>query len=288
MQSVAGLTAVALVAFALNSVLCRLALEPRLIDAGSFTALRLASGAIALVLLLRIRPDTPANVRRPAGGSFVAAFALFAYAAPFSYAYLQLPAGVGALILFGCVQTTMIGWDLLRGGRPRPAEWLGLLLALGGLTALTLPGQSAPPLGASALMAVAGVAWGGYSLLGRDRADALAKTADNFRKSLLLLPLLGPVVFLKSDHALHLTAAGAGLAVCSGAVTSGIGYAIWYRALAGLSATRAALVQLSVPVLAALGGVVLLGEAITVRLLVCSVVILSGVALSIVQPGRAR
>lgn len=273
------LTALALAAFAGNSLLCRAALRPGLIGAGLFTAVRLASGALALALLValfrgRIRP----------AGSWLSALALFAYAAPFSFAYLRLPAGTGALILFGSVQTTMIGVGLLRGERPAPAEWLGLLLALGGLVSLTLPGMTAAPdPAAAALMALAGISWGIYSLRGRRSADPLAATAGNFIRSLLLA---APLLLLVPDEWHGATPRGLLYAALSGAVTSGVGYALWYAALPGLSAHLAAIVQLLVPVLVALAGIALLGESLTLRLAACGAVILGGVALAVFKPGR--
>jgi drug/metabolite transporter (DMT)-like permease len=272
----AALTLAALTGFAANSLLCRAALGAHRIDASSFTLVRLASGAIALALLTRLSPG-----RRPAAssGGWRAGAALFAYAIAFSFAYLRLGASVGALVLFGVVQTTMILGGLRSGERPRAMQWLGLGVAFAGLVALTLPGLTAPdPLGAG-LMAIAGVAWGVYSLLGRGCANPLAATADNFMRSV-------PMAALASLLTLSLVITsprGLALAVASGALTSGIGYSLWYAALRTLGATRAAIVQLSVPVLTALGGVALLGESVTTRLVIAGSAILAGVALAVVR-----
>lgn len=273
----AALTCAALVAFAANSLLCRAALGPARIDASAFTALRLVSGALTLAGLA-------AGVRGLRGGSWPSAAALFAYAIAFSFAYRLIPAGSGALILFGSVQATMIGRELVRGDRPHRREWLGLAVALGGLVALARPGLHAPDPRGAVLMAVAGVAWGGYSLRGRGATQALAATADNFARSvpLALGALLLPLTPLK------LSAVGALLAVASGAIASGLGYVAWYGALRGLSAARAAIVQLAVPPLAALGGVVLLGETLEARLLVGGAAILGGIALALTTPRSGR
>lgn len=276
-------TALALLAFAANSLLCRAALGAGAIDAASFTAVRLGSGAMTLAALVALRTQR----RSPSRGAWTPALALFAYAAPFSFAYLRLPTGLGALVLFGAVQATMIGAELARGRRPSRREALGLVLALVGLAALTLPGTSAPdPLGFG-LMVLAGAAWGLYSLLGRDRSsrgggtpDPLATTAGNFARSLLFAVLLAPLVVATP---LHATGKGIALAVSSGALASGVGYALWYAALPALGATRAAIVQLLVPVLAAAAGVLLLGETVSPRLVACGLTILGGVALALTR-----
>lgn len=273
------LTAVAMVAFAANSLLCRLALQGASIDAASFSSIRLAAGALTLAVLVRLKAGPATRA-----GDWLAAAMLFAYVAFFSFAYLSLSAGTGALILFGAVQLTMFSAGLRAGETFRPMAWLGFVLALGGLVLLVSPGLTAPsPMGAT-LMATAGVAWGLYTLRGRGVADPLASTAGNFLRatpmalalSLLLLPRaqLGPT--------------GVALAIASGALTSGVGYVIWYAALRGLSALRAATVQLSVPPIAALGGALLLAEAITPRLLVASVTILGGVVLALTSRAHAQ
>jgi drug/metabolite transporter (DMT)-like permease len=270
-------TALALVGFAGNSLLCRLALAERAIDAASFTGVRLASGALVLAVLARSW--------RPTQGSAISAAALFAYAAPFSYAYLRLGAGMGALVLFGTVQATMIGWGLARGERPRPAVWIGLGLALAGLAGIAAPGATSPdPIGLG-LMMLAGIAWGIYSLRGRKRAGSpLAITAANF---LLSVPLAVALAAAAARlGALHASATGLALAGLSGAVASGLGYSLWYAALPGLTATRAAILQLLVPVLAAGGGVGLLGERVSPRLLLTGAAILGGVALAVRASAR--
>lgn len=266
-------TAVALLFFASNSLLCRLALLGNHIDAGSFTALRLASGAIALTFILLSKEGRSVRFR----GGWISAFALFAYAAPFSFAYLDLPVGTGALILFGSVQATMIGWDIWKGGRPPVLEWVGLVLALGGLAGLVAPGLSAPPLLASGLMAVAGISWGVYSLRGKFSSDPISDTAGNFLRSVPFILLLTPW----SAPVLHVSERGILLAVASGALASGVGYAVWYRALTGLTSTRAAIVQLLVPAFAAVAGVVVLGEKVTARLILSACLIFAGVILAL-------
>ena len=267
------LAPLALLCFAANSILARFALRTGQIDAASFTAIRLAAGALALVLLLGARRRPPS----PPSGRWTGALLLFLYAAPFSFAYLSLPAGTGALILFGAVQLTMIGSGLRAGERPHAREWLGLSAALAGLLYLNLPGVSAPaPLGA-ALMAVAGVAWGLYSLRGRSAVAPLAQTAESF---LLATPLGMVLAGIALPHA-HLSVPGVLAAIGSGAVASGGGYAAWYAVLPRLSATRAGTIQLAVPVLAALAGVGLLGEQLTPRLALSAAGILGGIGLAI-------
>lgn len=270
----ASLTALALVAFAGNSLLCRAALAHGAIDAAGFTLVRLLSGAAVLVLLVRLQGDKAAG-----NGSWLSALALFAYAAAFSFAYLQLTAATGALLLFGAVQATMIATGLSRGERLRALQLAGLLLACGGLIALLLPGLSAPPLSGALLMLAAGVAWGAYSLRGRGAGDPLRVTAGNFVRAVPFAALLALLLWGQ----LAATPAGIAYAIASGALASGVGYAIWYSALPHLRATTAASVQLSVPVIAALGGALLLGEALTLRLLVASVAIVGGIALVVVK-----
>lgn len=265
------LTTLAMCAFAANSLLCRLALQQPIIDPASFGSIRLLSGAMALGLIVRLR-SSPRAALRP---DWLAAAMLFVYVACFSFAYLTLSAGTGALILFGAVQVTMFGAGLHAGESFRPLAWAGLLLAAAGLVYLVSPGLSAPPLTGAALMAAAGVAWGIYSLRGRAAAAPLAATADNFLRA---LPFAIGLSLLLA-HNTHATAAGVALAIVSGALTSGIGYVVWYAALNGLSATRAATVQLSVPPIAAFGGVLLLSETITPRLMLATAAILGGIAL---------
>lgn len=268
-------TGAALVAFAGNSLLCRLALRPRAMDPASFTAVRIVTGAIVLLGIAvwrRQRGDLA-----PWGGSWQAAGALFAYAAAFSFAYNELNAGTGALLLFGSVQVTMIIGAMVRGERPRAREWLALIIAASGLVVLVAPGLAAPPLGSAALMACAGCAWGCYSLLGRRTADPIAATTGNFARAGVFSCVLA-VGFAANWH---VETRGMILAMLSGGVTSALGYVTWYVALRGLAATRAALVQLSVPVLTAIGGVVLLAESFTAQLLIAAGLILGGVAVAV-------
>ncbi|MBX3712597.1 MAG: DMT family transporter [Lysobacter sp.] len=272
------LVAAAMLAFAGNSVLCRLALRDGGIDAASFTTLRLVSGAAVLWLIVRLRCGARS------GGDMLSAFALFAYAAGFSFAYLTLPTGTGALLLFGAVQAIMIGRGLMAGERLAALQWCGLVLALGGLAGLLLPGVSAPPPGGALLMVVAGIAWGVYSLRGRGAGDAIAKTAGNFMRAVPFALALS--LFLLRDA--RADSVGIACAVASGALTSGIGYAIWYTALPHLRAASAATVQLSVPALAALAGIVLLGEPPTWRLLFATLAILGGIALVVRVRSRAK
>jgi drug/metabolite transporter (DMT)-like permease len=273
-------TAGALVCFAANSLLCRAALGPARIDFASFTTVRLVSGAVVLWLLAG--GAARARGRRAEGtglaGSWTSAAALFLYAAAFSAAYRRIGAATGALVLFGTVQATMIGWGLLRREHPDPREWAGLLVSVSGLVALALPGLSAPDAVGMTLMAAAGVAWGVYSLRGRGTSSGpLPATAGNFVRTVPMTLALS----LLALGAWQLSPAGVALAVASGSVASGLGYVVWYTALKGLSAARAAIVQLSVPVLAALGAVALLGERLSVRLVACAAAILGGVALAL-------
>ncbi|MDO8458995.1 MAG: DMT family transporter [Burkholderiaceae bacterium] len=274
-----ALTALAMLAFAGNSLLCRLALKHTSIDAASFTTIRLTSGALMLWLVVRMRGGTSAGK-----GNWLSAFALFAYAAGFSFAYVSLPAASGALLLFGAVQATMIGHGVWAGERLRSLQLVGLLLAFGGLVSLLLPGLSAPPLLGSILMLSAGVAWGIYSLRGKGQGDPTRVTAGNFMRATPIAVALS--VFMLNGTSLDM--AGCWYALASGALASAIGYAIWYTALPALKATQAATVQLSVPVLAAMGGIVFLGESITMRLAWASVAILGGIALVILEKRRAN
>ena len=267
------LTALALLAFAGNSILCRMALGSHAISPAGFTAARLGTGAAALWLLVALRTG---GVPKHAG-QWTSAAALFAYAAAFSFAYLSLGAGTGALILFGAVQLTMIVAGLRAGERPVAAEWAGLVLAASGLVVLVFPGLTAPAPAGAALMAAAGVAWGVYSLRGRGSTEALRNTAGNF---LLTVPMAALLLAFAGGTS-GWTVRGMLLAAISGALASGVGYAIWYTALPSLTATRAALVQLLVPVIAAAGGVALLGEAIPLRLPVAAALVLGGVALAV-------
>ncbi len=269
-----SLTSLAMIAFAGNSLLCRQALKHTAIDPASFTAIRLVSGALVLWLLVRMKQNAPAGE-----GNWASALALFAYAAGFSFAYISLSAASGALLLFGAVQVTMISYGVWTGERLRLLQTLGVLLAFGGLTGLLLPGLSAPPLLGAMLMIGAGIAWGVYSLRGKGAGDPTRVTAGNFLRSVPVTVVLSLLMikFVSID------AAGVGYAIASGALASGCGYAIWYTVLPALKNTSAASVQLSVPVIAALGGIVFLGEPVTLRLVLASVAILGGIALVIVQ-----
>lgn len=271
----AVLTAFALIAFASNSILCRLALGPREIDAASFSLVRLASGA---TMLLLIRAATAPRTRAAAPRTpWLSGLLLFLYAAPFSFAYVSLGAGTGALILFACVQATMLVGAIRSGERFNWLERAGLATALAGLTYLVFPGLSAPsPLG-SALMAIAGISWGLYSLVGRNSADPIGDTTRNFVRSVPFAVLV-TMAALKTSR---LSAHGVLLATASGALASGLGYTLWYAALRGLTGLRAATVQLLVPVLAATGGVLFLSEPITLRLVIAAILILGGVAIVI-------
>jgi drug/metabolite transporter (DMT)-like permease len=268
-----------MVAFAANSLLCRLALAQPRIDPGSFGSIRLVSGALVLALIVRMRAGSDA----PSRSDWLAATMLFAYVALFSFAYLSLSAGTGALILFGAVQLTMLGAGLRAGERFAPAAWAGLVAAVAGLVYLVSPGVSAPaPLGATS-MALAGAAWGVYSLRGRGIADPLAATASNFARAVPLALALSVL----TAGTVHADGPGVALAVASGALSSGIGYVIWYAALRGLTAMRAATVQLSVPPIAAIGGALMLAEPLTPRLMVASAAILGGIAVVLATRARA-
>lgn len=265
------LTAAAMIAFAANSLLCRMALSAHLIDAASFTAVRLVCGALFLALLVVIRHRSVFSSRADA----IAVGALFGYAIAFSFAYLGLSAGTGALILFGAVQITMTGAGLINRERLSPLGWGGLVLACTGLVALLAPGVTAPPISNALLMAIAGIAWGIYSLRGRKAPDPLRATATNFLWSVPLALLSVPTF----AHPPVVSGEGLALAAASGAIASGLGYVIWYAALVRLPAIAAASVQLSVPVIAALGGVLFLGEHAGLRLLLSSLAVLGGIAL---------
>jgi drug/metabolite transporter (DMT)-like permease len=267
-----AMTLLAMVAFAANSLLCRLALKSTAIDPATFTGIRILSGALVLSLILLVRSRA-----RPTGGSWMSALALFAYAAAFSFAYVDLAAATGALLLFGAVQVTMIGRGLWTGERLHAVQQFGLLLAVAGLVGLLLPGLAAPSLEGAVLMLVAGLAWGVYSLRGRGAGDPLQATAGNFVRAVPLAAAFSLLMLLTLRNAVP-DVVGAAYAVASGAVASGIGYAVWYVALRGLKTTSAAIVQLSVPVIAAAGGVVLLGEPLTLRLVLASAAVLGGVA----------
>lgn len=314
------LTLLAMIAFASNSLLCRAALKETSIDAASFTFIRIFSGAAALWLILQTRrklivdrtasplverseavatfpsPQSspkgrggPFSLREKVGmraaGNWISALALFAYAAAFSFAYNTLSAGTGALLLFGAVQATMILWGFRKGERLRIIQILGLLVALSGLVVLVFPGLSAPPLIGSVLMLSAGVAWGVYSLRGKIKGqsgsdrDAIAATAGNFLRAVPFAALMSVVMIRQA----RFDSLGLVYALISGAITSGVGYVIWYLALSGLKASSAATVQLSVPVLAATGGILLLSEPLTLRYLIASIAVLGGIFLVVIE-----
>ena len=272
-------TSVAMLAFAGNSIICRLALRDAAIDPATFTSVRLLSGALALLLIYSIN-------RRPTSlgshGSWSSAFMLFAYAVCFSYAYISLDAGIGALVLFAFVQATMIALGLWSGDRPTALEWFGWLVAFGGLVWLLLPGAAAPPAGGAALMAIAGIAWGVYSIRGRREIDALGSTTANFTMSIVFVVLMTLATYAYASFGMR----GILLAIFSGALTSGIGYVIWYAALDYLSAMQAAMVQLTVPAIAAAGGIFLLAEPLSMRLVISSVLVLGGICLGLL--GRSK
>jgi len=269
------ITTLAMLAFAANSLLCRVALRDTTIDEASFTAIRLASGAAVLALLVRARHGRPMEA-----GSWAAAACLFGYAALFSFAYRHLSAATGAILLFGAVQTSMLSWGLALGERLRRLQVVGLLVAVGGLVYMLLPGLSAPPLLGAAFMIAAGLSWAGYSLLGRGVTDPVKATAGNFLRTVPFAALL----FLTQQATTSVDRTGALYAVISGAITSGLGYVLWYAALPALTATSAAAIQLSVPAIAALGGVVLLAEPLSSRLVIASATIMGGIALTILRP----
>jgi drug/metabolite transporter (DMT)-like permease len=271
-------TALALVAFAGNSLLCRMALGPAAIDAASFSTIRIVAGACCLGLLTSVTRRGSVWTQ----GSWRSAVILFVYAIPFSYAYGLLTAGTGALILFGTVQVTMIGGALVEGERPHARQWIGLLVAIAGLVYLLFPGIASPSPTGAALMAVAGVAWALYSIQGRGAVDPVAQNGGNFIRTLPML-LIVSVLALRLRH---IETSGAILAILSGAVTTGLGYAVWYSALRGLTATRAALVQLLVPVITVTGGVVFLREPISPRVVLSAAIVIGGIALALTANER--
>lgn len=276
-----ALTAIAMVAFAANSVLARLALAPAGGEPLGYTGIRLASGALVLLALLALRQRA---LPRKAGGSWRAAGALFGYAIAFSLAYILLGAGTGALILFASVQIGIVGWAILKGDRPGLLEWLGLGVALAAFAYLVSPGLVAPhPIG-SILMVGAGLCWAAYTLLGRGSQSPLTDTAGNFIRTLPLAIVLLLAGLLSGP----IDPAAASYAIASGALASGLGYAVWYAALPALSRTTAAIVQLTVPAIAALGGVALIGEQLTLRLVIASAGIIGGVAIALIGADRRR
>jgi len=270
------LTCLAMIAFAANSVLCRLALSQGGIDPTSFTVVRLLSGAVVLGLIFRFNRGKTTS---PSRGSWLAAAMLFLYAISFSFAYVSLTTGTGALILFGAVQISMIVLTLVSGQELKPLELTGIIIAFCGLVYLVLPGVTAPSVSGFLLMALAGIAWGIYTLRGRGTQNPLADTTFNFIRSAPLVIIPALVAF----PGMHSSGTGMLLAALSGGVTSGIGYAIWYTALRGLTATQAAVVQLSVPIIAAFGGVLFIAEQITLRLALSTVLTLGGILMVILS-----
>ncbi|WP_042878066.1 DMT family transporter [Cupriavidus necator] len=280
------LTTLALLAFAGNSLLCRLALKGTTIDAASFTIARVAAAALVLwvIVMARRQRERASGRDGSLGGNWLSALALFCYAAAFSFAYLRLNAGAGALLLFASVQATMTGYGLYAGEPLRAHQWIGLALALTGLVWLLLPGLATPPLHSSLLMIAAGIAWGIYSLHGRRAADPVSTTAGNFVRAVPMALALGAV--MQAERSLD--GAGLGYALLSGAITSGLGYVIWYAVVPQLRAATAATVQLSVPVITAVGGIALLDEALTFRLALSAAAVLGGIALVIAGKRRER
>jgi drug/metabolite transporter (DMT)-like permease len=279
------LLALAILAFAANSVICRLALANNAIDPASFTTVRILSGAVMLMLIWFIRRHNKPDSKAIAGakGSWLGASALFVYALGFSYAYVQIDTGTGALILFGSVQISMIAFGLFKGERFSLWQWLGFSFAIIGLCYLLWPTLSTPSILGAFAMLLAGLAWGVYSLLGKSSQDALEDTAFNFFRCLVFIPL----VIAFSYHHLQLSSWGLLLAVLSGALASGLGYAIWYSVLPNFSSMTAAVSQLSVPIVASIGGVFFVGELIGLRLLLASALVLGGVLLVVLAKPRA-
>ena len=273
-----ALTALAMIAFAANSILARLALTGGDIGPWSFTAIRFISGAMCLALIIG-----PMKTLRQ--GSWNAAFALLLYGIFFSYAYLLLSAGTGALILFAVVQITMIGGGLLAGEHLRTLQWLGLALAMGGLVYLMLPSVAPPsPIGAI-MMSLSGLGWGLYSLIGRGKGNPTALTAGNFLRAAIICAVITlPVLLILPEAAIG--PKGLGLGLLSGIMTSGIGYVIWYMALKHLTATRAGIAQLTVPFIAAIGGMLFIAEPFTLRFFIAMCLTLLGVALATLSSNK--
>jgi drug/metabolite transporter (DMT)-like permease len=264
------LTGLALIAFAANSVLCRLALGNEAIDASSFTGIRLLSGAIALFIILSIKGSNNGPASK---GSWIAGFVLFLYAITFSYAYHSVDTGTGALILFGSVQITMIILSLVSGTRLHSIEWFGVILAFSGFVYLILPNITTPSINGFILMTISGISWGIYTLKGRNSNNPLMDTTYNFLRTIPFVAVFAAFTMQNMSY----SSEGMVLALLSGAITSGVGYTIWYIALGGLSSTQAAVIQLSVPVIAAIGGVIFISEVITIRLFISAIIVLSGI-----------
>ena len=267
-------TTFALISFAFNSILCRMALGRDEIDAVGFTSIRLFAGAVTLSVISSLIGKTKKVWEN---GQWSSAFFLFAYAICFSFAYLGLTTGTGALILFGSVQLTMVAAAVIKGERPRPLELVGMVAAFAGLVYLVLPGLASPPLTSSLLMAAAGAAWGFYSLRGRGSTDPLADTTGNFIRAVPMV-IVAAIPFISTVRS---SSRGVLLAIVSGAIASGVGYSVWYAVLRHHSATRAALLQLAVPIIAAVAGVMILAETAGMRLMIASVLVLGGILLAI-------
>lgn len=271
------LTTITMIAFGANSIFGRVALEGDAIDPSSYSFIRLLSGAIMLAILVGV--SSGVSKKNLNHGNIISALCLFAYAAAFSFSYVNIETGVGALILFACVQAVMIGWALYKGDRPSLFEWIGIVIAFGAFIWLVSPGLEAPDPIAATLMAISGIAWGAYSLRGKSSSDPLKATAGNF---LLSVPM-GLVLLFITISSSQVTVYGVILAIASGAITSGMGYALWYKVLPQLTSTRASIVQLTVPVVAGIGGLIFLSEPLTFRFVLASALILGGVAISIVM-----
>lgn len=265
-------TCFSLFAFAGNSVLCRLALGEAQLDPASFTIIRLLSGIVMLMLISSIFQIKNSSKSK---GSWFSALMLYVYAVTFSYAYISLDTGTGALILFGSVQLTMVLISLISGNRLRLIEWLGLITAFAGFVYLVIPSISTPSFQGFILMAISGIAWGIYTLMGKTSQQPLKDTAFNFLRT---LPFVLALIIIQLNHT-NLSQQGIILALISGAITSGIGYSIWYIAVGGLSTIQAGVVQLLVPIIAAIGGVVFAQELISVRLIFSSILVLGGIML---------
>ena len=270
------MTLVAMIAFAGNSLLCRAALAQTSIDPASFTSIRLVSGALVLWLFFHFK-KRELNTTLMIEGNWLSAICLFSYAAAFSFAYLKLTTATGALLLFGSVQLTMLSYGFIRGERLCARQLIGLLGAFSGLLILLLPGLESPPIDAALLMVLSGMAWGIYSIQGRNAKNPIAATMGNFARS--IIPTLGLSIIFISQAALEFE--GVLLAIASGTLASGFGYVVWYAVLPRLASMTAASVQLSVPIIAGLGGVIFLGELISLRLFISSVAVLGGIAMVI-------
>lgn len=274
-------TSLALVAFAGNSVLCRLALADNQIDAASFTAIRLLAGILVLSILVKLANTRQRQVKPTSKKvkSWLGAIALFIYALSFSFAYIQLNTGTGALVLFAAVQISMLLYAIYSGERLNKTAVVGFLLAVAGFAYLISPNLTSPSLIGFILMTISGIAWAAYTLLGKGANNPLIDTADNFIKTLPLVGLLTILVYLFAQDSMNISSTGLILAITSGAVTSAIGYAIWYAALKNLTATNAAVLQLLVPVIAAIGGIIFANETLTLEFLLASTMLLGGILL---------